>query len=304
MEIKLKLLLLAVVDAFLISICTLLFKDNINAIFFLALMVSVVSLKALQHMLRVEVKRAREEMERALLENKEMEKIRSEFVTNVTHELKTPLTSISGFVETLQNGAVENRETRERFIGIIAEETARLKRLIDDILTLSDIENKGHYPSADIDINIHAAVEDIVKILENLSEKRKIKLHNDTDEKCNLKGNSDRFKQLMLNLIENAIKYGKENGNVWISTYEKEEKHIISVKDDGIGIGKEDLNRITERFYRADKSRSSLVGGTGLGLSIVKHAVASFGGQLIINSKINEGSEFRVEIPLTYCKED
>ncbi len=227
-------------------------------------------------------------------ENKQVEHIRTEFVANVSHELKTPLTSISGFIETLQAGAVEDPETRDRFIEIIAIETARLKRLIDDILVLSDIESSMDMSEQDIDVC--AVIDDIAEVLAPIASKRNISIINETKTGLSLVGSEDKFRQMMLNLIENAIKYGKIGGHVWIIGKETDNQKIITVKDDGIGIEKKDLERIAERFYRVDKSRSTKVGGTGLGLSIVKHTVTLFNGRLDVQSEPGMGSEFSIVI--------
>ena len=234
------------------------------------------------------------QIEKVEEENRHAENIRSEFAANVSHELKTPLTSISGFIETLQSGAVNDPEARDRFIDIIAIETARLKRLIDDILLLSDIESKmGNY---DEKINVKMVTESVVVMLEPIAREKEIQLHNNVDKDFYIKGSSDKFKQMLVNLMENAIKYGNEKGNVWVESKIEDTKKIVSVKDDGIGIEDKDIDRIAERFYRVDKSRSKKVGGTGLGLSIVKHTAALFNGELVVKSQVGKGSEFSIVI--------
>ena len=241
-------------------------------------------------------RRSVEERAKSILEEtKKIQNMRSEFVANASHELKTPLTSISGFIETLQSGAVEDEETRNKFINIMAEETDRLKRLINDILVLSDVENTE--ANVEEEINVKEVVERITEVLKPILEEKGVSIFNEVSASIKLNGSLDRFKQMMLNLIENGIKYNEINGHVWIDGVENDSELRISVKDDGIGIGEKDLSRITERFYRVDKSRSNLVDGTGLGLSIVKHAAADFNGNLIINSKVGEGSEFIIVIP-------
>ena len=232
------------------------------------------------------------QIEKVEEENRHAENIRSEFAANVSHELKTPLTSISGFIETLQSGAVNDPEARDRFIDIIAIETARLKRLIDDILLLSDIESK--MDSCDEKLNVKMIVDSVVVMLEPIAKEKDITLHNDMEKDFYIKGSSDKFKQMLVNLMENAIKYGNEGGNVWVQSKVSPTKKTVTVKDDGIGIEEKDIDRIAERFYRVDKSRSKKVGGTGLGLSIVKHTAALFNGELIVTSKVGEGSEFSI----------
>jgi len=235
------------------------------------------------------------QLEQVRDENLRSEKIRSEFVANVSHELKTPLTSILGFIETLQDGAAEDPEIRTKFLDIVAIETSRLKRLIEDLLVLSDIENKRDVNVPGI-INIRKSVSEIISSIAPIAEARNIKILLDIDESLVIMGSEDRFKQMMLNLIENAIKYSKENGAVTIFTevFPEEQKIILTVKDEGIGISSEHIERLFERFYRVDKSRSTKVGGTGLGLSIVKHIANLFEAELKVESDINKGSSFKV----------
>lgn len=223
-------------------------------------------------------------------ENLRVENIRRSFVANVTHELNTPLTSISGFIETLQEGAAEDPDTRTKFLDIIAIETARLQRLIEDLLVLSEIENKRE--STLETINIKYSVEKTVELVLPIAEKRGITILVDVDEKLSIEGNEDRFIQMMMNLIENAIKYSNENGRVWIDGHRNEKHIVLRVKDEGIGIDQLHQERLFERFYRVDKSRSRKVGGTGLGLSIVKHIAALFDAELKLESEPGKGSTF------------
>lgn len=232
------------------------------------------------------------EMERSVEEAKKAEAIRKEFVANVSHELKTPLTSISGFIETLQDGAAEDPEVRSRFLDIISIETARLKRLINDILVLSDIENKKAAASDVIDVR--RAVESTVETLRPIAEARSIEIITELDGTITVSGSEDRFCQMMMNLIENAIKYSDEGSRIWVRAYYDDGKRIVSVRDEGIGIAPEHHDRLFERFYRVDKSRSKKAGGTGLGLSIVKHIAALLGAGLRVESSVGVGSEFFV----------
>lgn len=226
-------------------------------------------------------------------ENKKAEQIRKDFVANVTHELKTPLTSISGFVETLQDGAAEDPVVRTKFLDIIAIEAARLKRLIEDILIISDIENKREV-NTDSDINVRESIEEIITSMKPIADAKKVEIVAHYAYEIYIGGNPDRFKQLMVNLIENAVKYSNDGGTVTITAERKEGKVLISVKDEGIGISEENLSRIFERFYRVDKSRSQKVGGTGLGLAIVKHIVALFEAEIKVESELGKGSTFTV----------
>ncbi len=232
------------------------------------------------------------ELKKAAEESKQAEHIRREFVANVSHELKTPLTSISGFIETLQAGAAEDPEIRARFIDIIAIETARLKRLIEDLLVLSDIENKRETENREFDVN--EAVERTVEILKPIAEEKDIRIMIEMDYGLHLSGSVDRFRQMMLNLIENAIKYSYRGQQIWVRALKKGTNIEVSVKDEGIGIAPEHHQRLFERFYRVDKSRSKKVGGTGLGLSIVKHIAVLFGASLRVESQVDQGATFYV----------
>ena len=225
-------------------------------------------------------------------ESKEAEMLRREFVANVSHELKTPLTSISGFIETLQAGAAEDPEIRHKFIDIIAIETARLKRLIEDLLVLSDIENRRDSEGSEFDIK--TAIGDTVEALRPISKAKNIQVIEHLEEGLNIKGSVDRFRQMMVNLIENAVKYSDEGGRIWVKAIREEAKIVISVKDEGIGIAPEHHERLFERFYRVDKSRSQKAGGTGLGLSIVKHIAVLLGANLKVESQVGKGTEFFV----------
>ena len=241
------------------------------------------------------VHKLQEQMVKTTEENKKAEQIRSEFVANVTHELKTPLTSISGFIETLQDGAAENPEIRNKFIDIIAIETSRLERLIEDVLVLSDIENK----KAPLDIEKIDTKDSLIKMIstmEPLASSKNIKIETKLANQCFIEGNVDRFIQMMMNLIENAIKYSKENqkGEILVSSFMDNDKVYIEVTDNGIGISEEHFHRLFERFYRVDKSRTKKGGGTGLGLSIVKHIAFLFNAEVSVKSTLGEGTTFTV----------
>ncbi len=239
------------------------------------------------------VSRAHEDLKKAAEESKRAEMIRKEFVANVSHELKTPLTSISGFIETLQQGAAEDPEIRTRFIDIIAIETSRLKRLIEDLLVLSDIENRKE--SADVqEFSAQEEIEKTVQTLQPIADDKSVQLITGFDDDVTISGNPDRFRQMMVNLIENAVKYSEEGGRVWVEARRRDSKIQVTVRDEGIGIAEEHLDRLFERFYRVDKSRSAKAGGTGLGLSIVKHIAALFNAELKVESKVGEGSIFYV----------
>lgn len=222
---------------------------------------------------------------------KRLENMRSQFVANVTHELKTPLTSIKGFAETLKY--VEDEKTREKFLDIIDNEAERLSRLISDILVLSKIESST--TTEDEDFMPYKVIDEVISIVKNMAESKNISLIIEKSEKdIKLYGDKDKFLQLVLNLTENGIKYSNEGSTVKIRSLIKNGDYVLQVEDNGIGIPKEDIPRIFERFYRVDKSRKS--GGTGLGLAIVKHIVKIFNGEINIESELNKGSTFTVTI--------
>ena len=231
-------------------------------------------------------------LEEAAAESKEAELLRREFVANVSHELKTPLTSISGFIETLQAGASEDPEIRHKFIDIIAIETARLKRLIEDLLVLSDIENRRESDGSEFDIK--TAIINTVETLRPISHAKNVTVITELEEGLLIAGSVDRFRQMMVNLIENAVKYSDEGGRIWVKAAKDSGQITVSVRDEGIGIAPEHHERLFERFYRVDKSRSKKAGGTGLGLSIVKHIAVLFGASLKVESRVGEGTEFFV----------
>lgn len=225
---------------------------------------------------------------------KKLENIRSDFVSNVTHELKTPLTSIRGFIDTLKGGAIKEEAVANRFLDIIDIEAERLYSLIQDILLLSEIESKREYETIPFDIN--ECVNSVIELLESkLTDKVEIIFEPQPYLKpfiCN----PDRMKQLLINLLDNAIKYTEE-GSITITCTEEDNELILRVKDTGIGIGKDHLSRIFERFYRVDKGRSRKQGGTGLGLSIVKHIVELYNGNIQVESNPGVGTEFKISLP-------
>jgi two-component system phosphate regulon sensor histidine kinase PhoR len=225
---------------------------------------------------------------------KKLEKMRTDFVSNVTHELKTPLTSIRGFIDTLKNGAIKEEAVARRFLDIIDIEAERLFNLIQDILLLSEIESKQEKNTIPCDINKLAT--DVIELLQpKLTDKVKIVFQPEENlEPFNC--NQDRIKQLFINIIDNAIKYTEE-GTITLECKEQDKTLMIKVKDTGIGMEPEHLSRIFERFYRVDKGRARKQGGTGLGLSIVKHIVELYNGTIWVNSKLGVGTEFEIKIP-------
>lgn len=221
---------------------------------------------------------------------KRLENMRSEFVANVSHELKTPLTSIKGFSETLRY--VDDSETKNKFLDIIDKESERLTNLINDILILSNIENIHKMESEYF--NPGDVIENVLDMVKSQAYKKSIIIKYNDCFNSEILGSKDKFHQLAVNLIENAIKYSNENEIVKIDLTLEEQYFVFKVKDNGIGIPKNDIPRIFERFYRVDKSRSTR--GTGLGLAIVKHIVKLFNGEISVKSKVGIGSTFTVKI--------
>jgi two-component system phosphate regulon sensor histidine kinase PhoR len=227
-----------------------------------------------------------------------LEEIRRDFVANVSHELKTPITSIKGFVESLQDGAIDEPADAQRFLDIIARHADRLNNIIDDLLALSHIEQVGG-------AGIQMEIADVALMLENavnsceykLSEKNIKTIINCSPE---LKAviNSPLIEQAVINLIDNAVKYSDSGTVVTLSAFIEIDELIIKVADHGTGIPAEALGRIFERFYRVDKGRSRKLGGTGLGLAIVKHILQTHGGHAEVESIVGEGSIFSLHIPL------
>lgn len=230
---------------------------------------------------------------------KALEQMRTDFVANVSHELKTPLTSIKGFSETLK--IVEEKETKDRFLDIINIEAERLTRLINDILTLSEIESTD-FSLNNHRISINRLVEEVVHIMESVAKSKNIALKLIMEKEApeiNIYGDEDKFKQMIINLVDNGIKYTNNDGEVSVELKTANNEAIIKIKDNGIGIKEEHLSRLFERFYRVDKARSRSQGGTGLGLAIVKHIIILFNGRIDIKSQPGIGTEFTLYLPLS-----
>lgn len=226
-----------------------------------------------------------------ITERLKADNMRKEFSANVSHELKTPLTSIYGNTEMLINGIVKDEDKQDFYIKI-KDETARLITLIEDIISISKIyENNDESIKKDLDL--HEVARSVIKTLKEKADENVISL-NLLGEKTNFTANPTQMYQLFYNLIENAIKYNKINGKVNISTEKKEDKIIIEVADTGIGIPEMDKERVFERFFRVDKSRSKKTGGSGLGLAIVKHIVLSNNGKILLDSKENKGTSIKI----------
>ena len=239
-----------------------------------------------------------------------IEAMRADFVANASHELRTPLTSLIGFIETLRGPARDDPAAQERFLGIMAEQAARMNRLIDDLLQLSRIEVAEHR-APDADVALAPLLRRIAALFEPLVSERQMRLLVEVPEVLpEVAGDEDQLAQVVQNLLDNALKYGRQGGTVRLvaelvgagtnlgGRWLPRPGIVIAVQDDGVGIPREHLPRLTERFYRVDKGRSRAVGGTGLGLAIVKHVVSRHRGQLVIGSVEGEGSTFRVWLPM------
>jgi two-component system phosphate regulon sensor histidine kinase PhoR len=235
---------------------------------------------------------------------KDAQLMRSEFVANVSHELRSPLTALAGFIETLKGPAKDDEGARFRFLDLMEHEAARMKRLIDDLLSLSKLQSQERIKPTER-IHLDRLIERVIATLIPLADKEntKIEFTNGCDV-AHVIGNEDELTQVFHNVIENAIKYGTAETKVNVSLDYLERINgisggaiAVSVQDHGGGIVAEDIPRLTERFYRVDKSRSRIQGGTGLGLAIVKHILNRHRGLLQIESQIGEGSIFTVLLP-------
>jgi two-component system phosphate regulon sensor histidine kinase PhoR len=224
---------------------------------------------------------------------KKLERMREDFVANVTHEIKTPLTAIIGFIETLQDGAMEERSTANKFLDTIAENARRLNRLVDDLLTLSNIE-LGETALRFEGVAVSEVVEHVLLIFEGKAAEKKLKIRKSIQESIPMiYADRDRVEQVLLNVVDNAVKFTPDGGSVTVEAYEENEHSVvIRVMDTGIGIPKSEIPRLGERFYRVDKTRSRELGGTGLGLSIVKHLMQAHRGKMEIESKMGVGATF------------
>lgn len=244
----------------------------------------------------VTIKKQKEEIEKSINVLKETEKYRREFTANVSHELKTPLTSINGYAEMIASG-ITNEEDTKKFARTIHKEGLRLLDLIESILVLSKIESQVEIVDISNEpVDLHEIGLNTVSRLRNIAEERLVEL-NYVGNKAIINVNKQMMEDLFSNLIDNAIKYNKANGQVDVVVYKEGNNAIIKVKDNGMGISKEDQARIFERFYRVDKSRSKKISGTGIGLSIVKHIVEYYQGNISLISEKNQGTEIVVSLP-------
>ncbi len=241
------------------------------------------------------------ELEEQVKRLKELENIRKEFVANVSHELKTPVTSIRGFAETLRDGALDDREKAKQYLDIIARQAGRLSAIIEDLLDLARIEHRTEHEESEsplLPCTIGDVLKSAVEISTTQAVEKKIQITLSCPESISVSLKPALFEQALINLIDNAIKYSNPEGSITISCLRQGEWCEISIKDFGRGIAPEHLPRIFERFYRVDKGRSRELGGTGLGLSIAKHIVTLHGGDLTVSSELEQGSTFTIRIPV------
>lgn len=231
-------------------------------------------------------------------ELKRLENIRRDFVANVTHELKTPITSIKGFLETIQNGAFDDKEELNKFVAIIARQADRLDSLVDDILTLSRIEKESELREVSLEsLPLRPVIESAVSANLPKVQEKNIKIEISCPENLQAKINEPFLEQAVSNLIDNALKYSEAGKNIRVECGETENEIFIKVIDEGCGIEAEHIPRLFERFYRVDKSRSRQKGGTGLGLAIVKHVAILHGGRVAVESSPGKGSIFFIYLP-------
>ncbi|MYL50337.1 PAS domain-containing protein [Halobacillus litoralis] len=234
-------------------------------------------------------------------ELKQLEQMRKDFVANVSHELKTPITSIRGFSETLLDGAMKDEKMLEQFLQIILKESGRLQSLIQDLLELSKLERDDFLLNVE-QIEVQRLLNDLLPIVEQHAEQRQVKLHASVQGNTWIQGDSSRLKQVFMNLLTNAINYSGDEGEVTLEFQESENHVTIKISDNGVGIPEEEISRIFERFYRVDKARSRNSGGTGLGLAIVKHIVEAHEGTIHVESEVDVGTAFYVELPKKFTE--
>jgi two-component system phosphate regulon sensor histidine kinase PhoR len=221
-----------------------------------------------------------------------LEQMRRDFVANVGHELRTPLASIKGYAETLREGAMDDRENRDGFVRTIEEQADRLSKLVDDLLDLSAIES-GHRAPRLAPLNLEPLASDCSRQLQPAATQRGVEIAVSVPESLpRASADRDQVRQILLNLLDNAVKYSERGGKIEVGARSGEEGIVVWVRDQGVGIPEADLPRVFERFYRVDKARAREAGGTGLGLAIVKHLVEAHGGRVWVESRQPGGSTF------------
>ncbi|NBF39409.1 MAG: PAS domain-containing protein [Spirochaetes bacterium] len=227
---------------------------------------------------------------------KRLENVRRDFVANVSHELKTPITSVMGFVETMRDGAVDDPTQARRFLDIIADHAQRLNLIIDDLLSLSRLETRQEEVDRQ-EINTGDLVHAVMEACRPQAERKGVRLYRDCECSSDAYVNASLLQQAVTNLVDNAVKYSPRGAHVGIEITRSEGELLIAVADTGPGIPRRDVPRIFERFYRVDQARSRALGGTGLGLSIVKHIAQAHGGSVEVESELGRGSRFTIRLP-------
>jgi two-component system phosphate regulon sensor histidine kinase PhoR len=229
---------------------------------------------------------------------RKLENVRRDFVANVSHEIKTPIAAIQGFVETLREGAMENKEDSERFLEIIQKHVRRLNAIIEDLLSLSRIEEEeGNQEIVLSQGRVRDVLSTAVQVSQVKATPTNIRMTLSCREDLMAEINPPLLEQAVVNLLDNAIKYSENGSTVRVEAKRSDEEIIISVRDEGCGIEKRHIPRLFERFYRVDKARSRKLGGTGLGLAIVKHVTQAHGGHVTVESTPGKGSVFNLHLP-------
>ena len=230
---------------------------------------------------------------------KKLERMRVDFVANVTHEIKTPLTAILGFVETLQEGAIEDRETARKFLSTITRHAERLNRLVEDLLTISNIE-LGEMRFYFESVSLSGIAQSVMNIVSMKAREKKIDVVAEIpDSLPPIRADRDRLSQILINILDNAVKFTPEGGGVKLSAEAAGGEVVVRVADTGIGVPRDEIGRLGERFYRVDKTRSRELGGTGLGLSIVKHLMLAHRGHMEIESQLGRGTTVILHFPVS-----
>jgi two-component system phosphate regulon sensor histidine kinase PhoR len=230
---------------------------------------------------------------------KKLERMRVDFVANVTHEIKTPLTAILGFVETLREGTIEDPETAKKFLSIITRHAERLNRLVEDLLTISNAElGEMHFSFESVALS--GIAQSVLHMMQPKAGEKKIKVTSEIPEDLPLvRADRDRLSQILINVLDNAVKFTPVGGQVTVTASPAEGSEVIvRIIDTGIGVPQDEISRLGERFYRVDKTRSRELGGTGLGLSIVKHLVTAHKGRMEIESQLGRGTTVTLYFPI------
>ncbi|MGV3505124.1 MAG: sensor histidine kinase [Adhaeribacter sp.] len=239
-----------------------------------------------------------EQKQNEIDELRRLQKLRSEFLADVSHELKTPIFAAQGFIHTLLDGAVDDIAVRDKFLQKAARSLDGLDELVQDLISISQLE-KGVVKMEKKRFDLHLLCQEVFEQLESKAASRHVRFHLEVAENSATQVYADpaRIRQVLLNLIDNAIKYGRDPGNIWVRLQEAKRKVQVTVSDDGPGIAPEHQHRIFERFYRIDKSRSRDMGGSGLGLAISKHILEAHRAPILLSSQLNQGTTMTFKLP-------